>query len=176
MIRMALGCDWSLFLFFVLLIFVDGYLFIKYTELRPIREEVNKRAAEFVGDTSVIPWHVAVIYSIVILAHDGKLDFLPPEAGIIVMIAWALVVLLMSLVVVRNAETILRRVEWAIRLNALGIALLIIATFRAVCKSMEVLHGVMLMVPVLLYFTIAMKSAKIITATLKESSESKEES
>ena len=113
---------------------------------------------------------------IIVLYGEGKLDSMPFEVAALIVFTWFPGIYVPAFIVWKKATVIIKRIEWVTRLNALGIALFLLGAFRIVCKSMGIIHTVMLLIPVVLYFIIGTKSAKIITTILKESSESKKRS
>lgn len=114
---MACGAT-LLFLSTSFLVLVDGYLVVKYEGLRPIRKELERKTVEFLGDTIIIPWSVTGLTSMTVLADKGKLDFIPPEIGAILVLTWFLTLLFIAFKIKSMVDAVLERIEGIIKLNA----------------------------------------------------------
>jgi len=159
-----------LFLFTSFLVLVDGYLVAKYEGLRPIRKELERKTVEFLGDTIIIPWSVTGLASMIVLADNGKLDFVPPEMGVIMVLVWFSVIILMIVKIQNAAPKLLGRLRTIVKLNALGNAIMLLATFKIVCENETVVSVVSLTIPVVLYLLMSLKFAETINKGLKEAS------
>ncbi|WP_211258432.1 hypothetical protein [Thermococcus thioreducens] len=140
----------------------------KYEGLRPIRKELGRKTVEFLGDIIIIPWSVTGLASMIVLADKGKLDFIAPELGAILVLVWFLTLLFIVFKIRNTADAVLKRIEDIIKLNAFGNALLLMMTFLEVCKNITIIHGIVLTIPVILYLSISIKFAKIIKENPKK--------
>ena len=60
------------------------------------------------------------VASIIVLADKRKLDFVPPEMGVIMVLVWFLVIILMIVKIQNAAHKLLGRLRTIVKLNALG--------------------------------------------------------